>query len=189
MNRYEIDRPIGVRQVRRIGFLRAALSLSGAEQDSDGDASASRSAAGSVRMAPAHAKHCRPNAPSSDLCRSLLLRASPRGSQTNGFEWSQGQIARDADVKVDGSPKDRLPAYITWDRYLANQERLLQNRYQPGSVGAPRAGKALLTGLLVCGACGRRMHASYRSKSTAYYMCVSKRFGSCDCPGLASGSH
>ena len=62
-----------------------------------------------------------------------------------------------------------LPAYITWDQYLANQERLRQNRYQPGSVGAPREGKALLTGILVCGACGRRMHASYRSKSTAYY--------------------
>ena len=28
---------------------------------------------------------------------------------------------------------DRLPAYITWDHYLANQERLLQNRYRPGS--------------------------------------------------------
>ena len=64
---------------------------------------------------------------------------------------------------------DRLPAYITWDHYLANQERLRQNRFQPGSVGAARAGKALLTGILVCGACGRRMHASYRSKSTAYY--------------------
>ena len=43
---------------------------------------------------------------------------------------------------------DRLPAYITWEHYLANQERLRQNRYQPGSVGAPRAGKALLTGHL-----------------------------------------
>ena len=84
--------------------------------------------------------------------------------------------------------RDRLPAYITWDHYLANQERLLQNRYQPGSLGAPRTGKALLSGLLVCGACGRRMQASYRSKSTAYYMCVSKRLESCDCPGLASGA-
>jgi len=71
--------------------------------------------------------------------------------------------------------KDRLPAYITWERYLANQQRLLQNRYQPGSVGAPRGGSALLTGILVCGACGRRMQASYRSKSTAYYVCVNKR--------------
>ena len=82
--------------------------------------------------------------------------------------------------------KDRLPAYITWERYLANQQRLLQNRYQPGSVGAPRGGSALLTGILVCGACGRRMQASYRSKSTAYYVCVNKRFDRSGCLGLAS---
>ena len=74
--------------------------------------------------------------------------------------------------------RDRLPAYITWEHYLANQERLRQNRYQPGSVGAPRAGKALLTGILVCGTCGRRMHATYRSKSTAYYDVHAKAYSS-----------
>ena len=81
---------------------------------------------------------------------------------------------------------DRLPAYITWEHYLANQERLRQNRSLAGSLGAPRAGKALLTGLLVCGTCGRRMHASYRSKSTAYYFCTRQRFEGSDCRGLAS---
>jgi DNA invertase Pin-like site-specific DNA recombinase len=83
---------------------------------------------------------------------------------------------------------DRLPAYITWDRYLANQERLLQNRYQPGSVGAPRAGKALLAGIMVCGNCGRRMHATYRSKSTAYYVCMRKHLEGFDCRGLSSAA-
>jgi DNA invertase Pin-like site-specific DNA recombinase len=83
---------------------------------------------------------------------------------------------------------DRLPAYITWEDYLANQERLLQNRFQPGSVGAPRAGKALLTGIVVCGACGRRMSASYRSKSTAYYLCTRDRLEGSDCRGLASAA-
>ncbi len=83
---------------------------------------------------------------------------------------------------------DRLPAYITWEHYLSNQERLLQNRSQPGSVGAPRAGKALLTGILVCGACGRRMNASYRSKSTAYYVCTRNRLEGSDCRGLAAAA-
>ena len=83
---------------------------------------------------------------------------------------------------------DRLPAYITWEHYLANQERLRQNRFQPGSVGAPRAGKALLTGILVCGSCGRRMHASYRSKSTAYYVCMRRKLEVSDCRGLASAA-
>jgi DNA invertase Pin-like site-specific DNA recombinase len=84
--------------------------------------------------------------------------------------------------------RDRLPAYITWDRYLANQERLLQNRSRPGSIGAPRVGKALLTGLMVCGACGRRMQASYRSKSTSYYGCMKRRLEGSDCRGLASSA-
>ena len=52
--------------------------------------------------------------------------------------------------------QDRLPAYITWERYLANQQRLLQNGPRTGSPGVPRSGKALLTSLLVCGACGRQ---------------------------------
>jgi len=31
--------------------------------------------------------------------------------------------------------RDRLPAYITWERYEANQQRLLQNSPRPGSPG------------------------------------------------------
>jgi DNA invertase Pin-like site-specific DNA recombinase len=67
--------------------------------------------------------------------------------------------------------KDRLPAYIGWDRYLANLRRLEQNRSVASSPGTPRGGVALLTGLVVCGKCGHRMHATYPSKSAAYYSC------------------
>ena len=38
--------------------------------------------------------------------------------------------------------RDCLPAYITWDRYLANQESLRQHRSGPGSKGSPRDGSA-----------------------------------------------
>ena len=67
--------------------------------------------------------------------------------------------------------KDRLPAYIGWDQYLANLRRLEQNRSVASSPGTPRGGVALLTGLVVCGTCGHRMHATYPSKSAAYYSC------------------
>jgi DNA invertase Pin-like site-specific DNA recombinase len=67
---------------------------------------------------------------------------------------------------------DRLPAYITWDRYLANQESMRQHRSVPGSKGSPRDGSALLTGLIVCGNCGRCLQASYRTQHRAYYSCV-----------------
>jgi DNA invertase Pin-like site-specific DNA recombinase len=67
--------------------------------------------------------------------------------------------------------KDHLPAYIGWEQYLANLRRLELNRSLASSPGTPRGGVALLTGLVVCGTCGHRMHASYPSKSTAYYWC------------------
>ena len=41
--------------------------------------------------------------------------------------------------------RDRLPAYITWERYEANQQRLLQNSPRPDSPGVPRNGRASLT--------------------------------------------
>ena len=43
---------------------------------------------------------------------------------------------------------DHHPAYITWEQYLANQERLAANRNLPTTVGAPRNGPALLAGLV-----------------------------------------
>jgi DNA invertase Pin-like site-specific DNA recombinase len=81
---------------------------------------------------------------------------------------------------------DRFPAYITWERYLANQRRLEQNRSRSNATGMPRNGEALLPGLLVCGACGRRMHASYRSKSKPYYVCMRKKLEGSDCRGLGA---
>jgi DNA invertase Pin-like site-specific DNA recombinase len=65
--------------------------------------------------------------------------------------------------------RDCLPAYITWERYLANQERLRQQQNSAASPGAPRSGAALLVGLVVCGQCGRRLRPSYRA--TAHYSC------------------
>jgi hypothetical protein len=43
---------------------------------------------------------------------------------------------------------DVFPAYITWQQYLANQERLKQNASQFETRGAPREGPTLLSGLL-----------------------------------------
>jgi DNA invertase Pin-like site-specific DNA recombinase len=57
--------------------------------------------------------------------------------------------------------RDRLPAYISWERFQANQERLAANRARHDAAGAPRGGAALLGGLLFCGRCGLRMAARY----------------------------
>ena len=47
---------------------------------------------------------------------------------------------------------------------------------------------ALLSGLLVCGACGRRMRVSYRNKSMAYYGCTRRHFEGSSCCGLSAGA-
>jgi DNA invertase Pin-like site-specific DNA recombinase len=55
--------------------------------------------------------------------------------------------------------QDRLPAYITWEQFTANQTRLHNN--QSKLRGVPRQGTSLLAGLLRCGKCGRRMSTHY----------------------------
>ncbi len=69
--------------------------------------------------------------------------------------------------------RDRLPAYITWDRYRANQERLRQNRCLPDTPGTPRQGAALLAGLIRCGTCGHRFRSHYQRNRQAAYSCES----------------
>lgn len=84
--------------------------------------------------------------------------------------------------------KDRLPAYITWDQYLKNRERIKQNQNGSASPGVPRQGAALLPGLLLCGNCGRHMQPSYHGDDTAQYACNHKYLDGVEesCYGLAS---
>jgi DNA invertase Pin-like site-specific DNA recombinase len=55
----------------------------------------------------------------------------------------------------------RCPAYITAERFAANQQRLADNRAGSAAQGVPRSGPSLLGGLVTCGRCGRRMAISY----------------------------
>jgi len=82
--------------------------------------------------------------------------------------------------------QDHLPAYITWEHYLKNQERLKQNQSGPDTRGAPREGVALLAGVLVCGTCGRRLHVSYRRIHQPYYSCLRHFVEATEptCPGV-----
>ena len=67
------------------------------------------------------------------------------------------------------------PGYITFERYLENQERLRANWRPPRGEGggAAREGRALLQGLIRCGRCGRRMQVGYSGKTLVpNYSCV-----------------
>jgi DNA invertase Pin-like site-specific DNA recombinase len=68
--------------------------------------------------------------------------------------------------------RDRVPAYITWDQFLANRAKLHANDVRGDRGGAPRPGRGLLTGLVRCGTCGWRLHTTHRHSDRPYYLCV-----------------
>lgn len=54
-----------------------------------------------------------------------------------------------------------LPAYITDEQYRANLAQLAANASRSDARGSARAGPALLSGLVRCGFCGKRMTVCY----------------------------
>ena len=83
---------------------------------------------------------------------------------------------------------DKLPAYISWDQYLANRERLKHNVSRFETRGAPREGSSLLGGLAVCGRCGCRLYVVYDGQpGTARYQCQnSEPADPCGSPSVAA---
>jgi DNA invertase Pin-like site-specific DNA recombinase len=70
--------------------------------------------------------------------------------------------------------QDVYPAYLSWDQFLANQERLRQNgmRYAENrqkAQGTVRKGPGILQGLVVCGRCSHHLRVVY--KHTPRYYC------------------
>ena len=55
------------------------------------------------------------------------------------------------------------PAYLGWEEFVKNQERLRQNWSREGNRGTPREGSALLQGIVYCGVCGRKMSVQNRA--------------------------
>lgn len=71
--------------------------------------------------------------------------------------------------------KDHHDGYILFDEYERNQKQLSRNAFgKKGGVKSGRGGEALLSGLLCCARCGRRVRVGYRGgKSTPVYRCES----------------
>lgn len=74
------------------------------------------------------------------------------------------------------------PAYLTWEEYLANQEKLKANsttisRSSPSATGAGREGNALLQGLVFCGKCGQRMATVYKPYGRYTCQTAKRQFG------------
>lgn len=118
--------------------------------------------------------------------------------------YAYGRRAVDPRRKVPGRPstgrttvplerctaflKDRFPAYMSWAQYESNQERLTANRMIASSIGAPKGGPSLLSGLVVCGKCGGRMSVLYGGqKPRLQYRCIklASCYGEAPCQSLA----
>lgn len=70
--------------------------------------------------------------------------------------------------------QDVYPAYISWQKYLAIQERIEQNglhftELRQKAQGIEREGPGLLQGMVICGQCGHHMRTVY--KRTPRYLC------------------
>jgi DNA invertase Pin-like site-specific DNA recombinase len=98
-----------------------------------------------------------------------FTRQDPRRKKPGRPSSGTVQVER---LKWDVMILDTIPAYITWDRYLANQRRLATNRSLPTTRGVARGGPSLLSGLVYCGRCGQRMRVAYHVKGApVYYLC------------------
>jgi hypothetical protein len=85
--------------------------------------------------------------------------------------------------------RDRHPAYISWEQYEANQERLAQNRSRYSSRCSVRGGRALLAGLVVCARCQRRFRTQYGGPANnPRYSCSANQtlYGDAHCQALVA---
>ena len=84
--------------------------------------------------------------------------------------------------------RDHHEGYLSWEQFERNQSQIAANRKNSGP-GAPREGRSLLQGLLLCGRCGRRMRVAYgRRGRHVRYSCIDRRrqtqAGSPICPDV-----
>jgi DNA invertase Pin-like site-specific DNA recombinase len=66
------------------------------------------------------------------------------------------------------------PAYLSWEEYVKNGERLRQNWNREDANGVAREGNALLQGIVYCGICGCKMGVQNRAlseKRSPSYIC------------------
>ncbi len=118
----------------------------------------------------------------------LLLVRNPAyaGAYVFGRRETRTRVVGGRAVKTDGHlvPRERWmvllrdhhPGYISWDEFERNQTVIAENAHmkQRTARKSGRGGRALLTGLLRCGRCGRMLHVVYgmRSGHAHRYVCV-----------------
>ena len=120
--------------------------------------------------------------------RTLQVLHNPRYAGAFAFGRHRHRRLADGSTRIVSVPQEEwialLPGhhagYISWERYEANQRQLREMALARGAErrrSPPREGPALLQGLAVCGACGRRMTVRYhvrRGRRVPTYVCQSE---------------
>jgi DNA invertase Pin-like site-specific DNA recombinase/DNA-binding transcriptional MerR regulator len=107
--------------------------------------------------------------------RATLLNLLHHPIYAGAYRFGHREI--DPRKKVPGKPRtgrtfhahdecrvliqDRFPAYIPWEQFEKNQQKLAENSTLGKFLAAPRHGPSILSGLVVCGRCGHRMQVGY----------------------------
>ena len=86
--------------------------------------------------------------------------------------------------------QDVYPAYISWEQYLTNQQRLSDNAsaFARRARGAPREGTALLAGFVICGCCGHQMRVAYKAHHRYVCNALSERYRESMCLSIDGAS-
>lgn len=117
--------------------------------------------------------------------RVLAMLTNPKYAGVYAYPLHRYERETDADgstrVRIwrvppgqwDVAIRDHHPAYIRWERYERNQEKIAMNanRYRPQARGAALSGEALLVGLIRCRSCNHQMAVNYRSSGAIVYQC------------------
>lgn len=120
-----------------------------------------------------------------DHTRTLWILHHPRyagaycfgRARTRRMPDGRGRYARLPPEEWIALIRDAHEAYIPWEQYERNLQRLRENAQSQGDErqrGAPREGPALLQGLAVCAVCGERMTIRYHirgDRRVPDYMC------------------
>ena len=114
--------------------------------------------------------------PTTRCCRSSGIRSMPApmssAAQPSARASSTGAPARPPAIRSRWPRwnvllRDHHPGYISWEQYEANQKLISENAHMQRRTErkSARGGRALLTGLVRCGRCGRTMRVFYGTQS------------------------
>lgn len=106
------------------------------------------------------------------LTHPMYAGAYTFGRTTTKSYVKNGRLRKRGGVRVsqenwDVLIQDHHEKYITWENYQDNRKCINNNANMKGLMkvsGTPRCGTSMITGLLRCGRCGRKMYITYSGK-------------------------